>query len=105
MCLAALALLAISYPAQLQATNYTDIDLLNFALNLEYLEAEFYSYAAYGYGLSAEDRGNGSASIGGQKANLTAFGQVIRNPFSTCLLVDLTKCLRKHVNLCHKIGS
>src|SRR5690348_15173537 len=53
---------ALSAPAP-DADAISDGAILNFALNLEYLEAEFYSYAVHGEGLP-EDMTHGTGQRG-----------------------------------------
>ena len=51
-------------------SEYNVSDYLNFALNLECLEARFYSFAVYGHDLSSEDLGY-STPVAGRLANFT----------------------------------
>ena len=49
----------------------TEADVLNFALNLEYLEASFYLYIATGKGLTAADMGSNPGTITGASPSVT----------------------------------
>ena len=60
---AAVGTAALVVSEQVFAQTVTDVDLLNFALNFEYLEAQFYAYAAGGAGLDASLLGTSPGAV------------------------------------------
>ena len=72
---------------------YTDADVLNFALNLEYLEAQFYLYAATGHGLEATD----TAAPSGYTGTYT-MGSVTTNSSVTQVGGGITAAQQQIVN-------
>jgi hypothetical protein len=61
--IAAAGAAAIGIAESVGAQTLTDADIFNFALNLEYLEANFYSWAAFGQGISS-DMVSGTGTLG-----------------------------------------
>lgn len=57
--------MASTPPTNPMPATITDADILNFALNLEYLEAEFYLRATTGMGLSDADAGANAGAVTG----------------------------------------
>ncbi|WP_213806366.1 ferritin-like domain-containing protein [Granulicella sp. dw_53] len=68
----ALAGLALAGTAKAQSTSVTDNDILNFALNLEYLEANFYYLAAFGTTIDVSN--SASSAAGASTYALTGTG-------------------------------
>jgi hypothetical protein len=73
---AASAVLATSGKLHAQSTSLTVVDVLQFALNLEYLEAEFYTVATMGQtidqvGIGITGSGNGGPTTGGNQVNFS----------------------------------
>lgn len=73
---AAGVVLTASGKAQAQSASPTVVDVLQFALNLEYLEAEFYTVATMGQtidqvGIGITGSGNGGPTTGGNRVNFS----------------------------------
>ena len=69
-------------PTATASTAVGDADVLNFALNLEYLEAQFYSFAAFGVGLDASlltGLGTQGAVTGGAQVPFDTTNTVVRD--------------------------
>ncbi|XP_075652716.1 ferritin-like catalase Nec2 [Castanea sativa] len=84
-----LFLLPKSYSSEITKSNSSllevDVDLLEFPLNLEYLEAEFFLYGALGYGLDKFAPNltlGGPTPIGGKRANLGPFTRDVIKQFA-----------------------
>ncbi len=78
-------------PIALPTTTPSVLDVLNFALNLEYLEASFYLYVTTGAGLPAADMGTAPGAVtGGAKVTFT-------NPIVASAAAQLAKHEQQHV--------
>lgn len=80
-----LFLLPSSHSKTYYSLPQSDVDLLEFPLNLEYLEAEFFLWGAFGFGLdkfAPELTGNGPSPVGGQMANLSPLVRDIITQFA-----------------------
>lgn len=93
-------LLALSLPAW-DSRNLSDMDILNFALNLEYLEAEFYTYAVTGQGIEAL----GIATSGKGTSGPTLHGRKVEfsDPMMAAIAQELAFDEQQHVKLLRSV--
>jgi hypothetical protein len=85
---AALAGLILTGTSKAQTATITDNDVLNFALNLEYLEAQFYNLAAFGVTIDKLPTPIPVAVNGGTAGAVTLKPSFAKVPFSNSLISD-----------------
>jgi hypothetical protein len=82
-------------------TKYTDTDILNYALNLEYLEAEFYLRAATGQGLAAADVSTPSGYTGAYTQGSVTVGNAAQvagaSPAQQAIIAEIAFEEQQHV--------
>lgn len=87
--------------ADVRDLTLTDINLLNFALNLEYFEAEFYTYAVSGQGIESvgigmDGQGQQGPTTGGQRVNFA-------DPILRAVAEELAFDEQQHVRLLRRV--
>jgi Ferritin-like domain len=99
---AAFGATGLSATNALSAQPNLDVAILEFALNLEYLEAEFYLRATTGQGLSPADIGPNPGQVtGGQKVN---FSSPINQAYANEIAAEEQKHVRNFGTRVNGIG-
>jgi hypothetical protein len=105
MATAAVGALSVAGSKTAEAQSNTEVMVLNFALNLEYLEAEFYTYALYGRSITTFGIGiNGVANGQNPSTGGTTVGGAMVNfsnnlVFSKDIAAEIGSDERAHVKL------
>lgn len=79
----------------------TDVAILNFALNLEYLEAEFYTYATTGQGIA--NAGIGTDGTGTPGATTGGAQLTFSDPVLQAVAMEIAEDERDHVALLRNV--